>query len=65
MGKPGVERPRWRCGEPDCPASERWQPLFGVNPGDLDKVLAVYSQHYRWAHPVAAREAPEVTADVA
>lgn len=62
MASAGPVRPRWRCGEPDCPASEKWQPLHGIHPGDLDKVLAVYSQHYRWAHPTV-HDREETTAD--
>lgn len=52
MGKTGVGRPRWRCGEPGCPAHRKPHPVD--TPGEYDPVdvaLEALEQHYRTTHP--------------
>jgi hypothetical protein len=42
-------RPRWRCGQPGCPA-RRWQPVPAADPGDHLAALAALDGHYAAAH---------------
>ena len=44
------ERPRWRCGEPDCP-KRRWQTIQTLGEVDeLDVVLGEYEAHWQTVH---------------
>lgn len=50
-------RPRWRCAEPGCRASEGWQPVPGAaGAGDLGQAERALDAHYARAHPELEEE---------
>jgi hypothetical protein len=53
--------PRWRCGEPDCPA-HRWQPVIAHGEYDpVDVALGDLEAHWATHHTPHPQPQPERT----